>query len=122
MPRRARATLSDWNEPPVHDEDKLYDTIEVLVEIADGRGVSRAQVALAWLLRRPGVTSVVIGARTDEQLADNLARRRADVRDDEARLEQVSRAAAALPLLAPAANASDRLSAADLSLLAPYLD
>ena len=63
---------SDWDEPPIYDEDKLYDTIEVLVEVAEGRGVSPAQVALAWLLGRPGVTSVIVGARTDEQLADNL--------------------------------------------------
>ena len=38
-----------------------------------GIGVSAAQVALAWLLARPGVTSVIVGARTEEQLADNLA-------------------------------------------------
>ncbi len=44
--------LSEWSEPPVHDEDKLYDTIEELVEIGDGHGVSAAQVALAYLLRQ----------------------------------------------------------------------
>ena len=52
---------------------KLYDIVELLVEIADGHGVSAAQVALAWLLGRPAVASVIIGARTEEQLADNLA-------------------------------------------------
>ena len=71
--RPARGTLTDWDEPPVYDEDKLYDTVEVLVEIGDEHGVSAAQVALAYLLGRPAVTSLVIGARTDEQLADNLA-------------------------------------------------
>ena len=45
--------FQNWGEPPVHDEDKLYDTIEVLVEIAEARGVSAAEVALAWLLGRP---------------------------------------------------------------------
>ena len=65
--------LTDWNEPPVPNRDQLYDVVDVLVEIADGRGVSAAQVAIAWLLGRPGVSTVVIGARTDEQLADNLA-------------------------------------------------
>src|SRR5688572_33000422 len=40
--------LTDWNEPPVHDEDQLYDIIEVVVEIAEARGVSPAQVSLAW--------------------------------------------------------------------------
>ena len=64
--------LQDWGEPPVHDQDKLYDTIEVLVDIAAARSVSPAEVALAWLLTRPAVTTVVIGARTEEQLATNL--------------------------------------------------
>src|SRR5919202_2776996 len=65
--------LTDWDEPPVRDVDALYDVVDALVEIGEGRGVSAAQVALAWLLGRPGVASLVIGARTDEQLADNLA-------------------------------------------------
>ncbi len=114
--------LTDWNEPPVYDEDKLYDTVDVLVEIAEARGVSAARVALAWLLGRPGVTSLVIGARTSEQLADNLAAAELTLDDDErARLDKVS----ALPLIYPywhqAATASDRLSPADLTLLGPHL-
>ena len=48
--RRAAAASRSWNEPPVHDEDKLYDTIELLVEIGEGHGVSAAQVALAYTL------------------------------------------------------------------------
>ena len=62
-----------WSEPPVENEDQLYDTIDLLVEIGEGHGVSAAQVALAWTLTKPAVTSLVIGARTEEQLADNLA-------------------------------------------------
>ena len=46
--------LTDWNEPPVRDEDQLYDIVDVLVEIAEAHGVSAAQVALAWLLGPPG--------------------------------------------------------------------
>jgi aryl-alcohol dehydrogenase-like predicted oxidoreductase len=42
------------------------------VAVAKDRGASPAQVALAWLLERPAVTSVIIGARTTEQLLDNL--------------------------------------------------
>lgn len=45
----------------------------MLVSIGQEHGVSAAQVALAYLLERPAVTSLVIGARTAEQLADNLA-------------------------------------------------
>src|SRR5450432_713635 len=114
--------VGDWDEPPVYDEGKLYDTIEVLVAIADGYGVSPAQVALAWLLGRPAVTSLIVGARTDAQLADNL--KAADLTlspDERQRLDDVS----AIPLLYPhwhqAKTAKDRLSAADLTLLGPHL-
>ncbi len=62
-----------WTEPPVNDEDRLYDTVDVLVEIGEGYGVSAAQVALAYTLAKPAVTSVIVGARTEEQLRDNLA-------------------------------------------------
>src|SRR3954447_23065304 len=65
--------LTDWNEPPVYDEDALYDLIDVLVDVGEAHGVSAAQVTLAWLLTRPAVTTLVIGARTEEQLKDNLA-------------------------------------------------
>ncbi|MEJ3749695.1 aldo/keto reductase [Actinomycetes bacterium KLBMP 9797] len=114
--------LTDWKEPPVYDEDKLYDTVDVLVEIGEAHGVSAAQVALAWLLGRPAVTSVVVGARTDEQLADNLAAADLTLTDAERqRLDQVS----AQPLLYPywhqASTARDRLSAADLTLIGPHL-
>ena len=55
------------------DEDKRYDTIDELVAIGADHGVSAAQVALANTLGWPAVTSVIVGARTEEQLADNLA-------------------------------------------------
>jgi len=114
--------LTDWDEPPVYDEDRLYDTIEVLVEIADGHGVSAAQVALAWLLGRPSVSSVIVGARTDEQLADNLRAAELKLSDEErARLEEVSRPNLLYPYWHQMMSASDRLSDADLSLLGPYL-
>jgi aryl-alcohol dehydrogenase-like predicted oxidoreductase len=114
---------SEWTEPPIYDEDKLYDTIDVLVEIASEYGVSAAQIALAWLLRRPGVTSVIVGARTDDQLGDNLAAANLDLApDDAARLEQVSRPTLIYPFWHQRNTASDRLGPADLSLLEPYLD
>ncbi len=121
-PAGARHT-SEWDEPPVYDEDKLFDTIEVLVEIAEDHDVSPAQVALGWLLRRPGVTSVIIGARTDEQLADNLAAADLDLSDDDvARLELVSRPPLIYPYWHQRKTASDRLSGADLSLIGQHLE
>ena len=115
--------VAGWDEPPVYDTDKLYDTVDVLVEIADGRGVSAARVALAWLLGRPGVASVIVGARTDEQLADNLKAAELELSEEERRrLDEVS----ALPLIYPfwhqAKTASDRLGRADLSLLGPHVN
>ena len=114
---------SEWDEPPIYDADKLYDTIEVLIEIAEARGVSPAQVALAWLLGRPGVTSVIIGARTEEQLADNLAAASLELSAEEtARLELVSRPPLIYPYWHHRKTASDRLSPADLSLIGPHLE
>jgi aryl-alcohol dehydrogenase-like predicted oxidoreductase len=114
--------LTDWDEPPVRDQEQLHDIVEVLVEIAEGRGASPAQVALAYTLGKPGVTSVIVGARLEEQLIDNLKAAELTLTDEErASLDGVS----ALPLLYPywhqAKTASDRLSAADLSLLGPHI-
>ncbi len=53
-------------------EQRTWDVIDAVREVADGRGVSMAQVALAWVSDRPQVTSVILGARTLEQLTDNL--------------------------------------------------
>jgi len=115
--------VTDWDEPPVYDEDKLYDTIDALVEVAEGRGVSAAQVALAWLLDRPSISSVIVGARTDAQLADNLKAAELTLTDDESsRLEKVSRPPLLYPYWHQRKTASDRLSEADLALLAPHLD
>src|SRR5215211_3030149 len=111
--------LSGWGEPPVRDEDWLYDIVDVVVE---GRGASPAQVALAWLLARPAVTSVIVGARTTEQLADNLGAADLTLTDEEqARLEQVSRPPLLYPYWHQARTATDRLGPPDLSLLGPHL-
>jgi aryl-alcohol dehydrogenase-like predicted oxidoreductase len=121
MPEGSRH-LTDWNEPPVHDEDQLYDIVDVLVEIAEARGVSAAQVALAWTLGRPGIASVVVGARTEEQLADNLGAADLTLEDDErARLDEVSAPRLMYPYWHQAKSASERLSEADLTLLGAHV-
>ena len=56
-----------------NDEAFTWNVIEAVQDMADQRGVSMAQVALAWVTDRPGVTSTILGARTVEQLEDNLA-------------------------------------------------
>jgi aryl-alcohol dehydrogenase-like predicted oxidoreductase len=114
--------LGDWSEPPVYDEDKLYDTIEALVQIGSDRGVSAAQVALAYIMARPAVTSVIVGARTEEQLADNLGSATLILSDEEvSRLNAVSAQPLRYPYWHQANTSSDRLSAADLSLLGRHI-
>jgi aryl-alcohol dehydrogenase-like predicted oxidoreductase len=106
----------------VHDEDKLYDIIDALVEIGEAHGVSAAQVAIAWLLARPAVTSVIVGARTDQQLADNLAAAALQLTEEQiARLEAVSRTPLIYPHWHQANTAGDRLGSAEMALLEPFL-
>ncbi len=81
-----------WTEPPIRDLERLWDIVEVLVEVAEGRGVPPAQVALAWLLGRPAVASLIIGARTPDQLAETLAAADLTLSEEEReRLNEVSR-------------------------------
>jgi aryl-alcohol dehydrogenase-like predicted oxidoreductase len=114
--------LTDWNEPPVRDREQLYDIVEALIEIGEGHGASPAQVALAWMLHRPGIVSLIVGARTDEQLADNLGAADLELSDGErSRLEELSRPPLIYPYWHQAKTAADRLGPADLALLRPYL-
>jgi aryl-alcohol dehydrogenase-like predicted oxidoreductase len=117
-----RQVSGTWNEPPVRTREKLYDTVEVLVDIASAHGASPAQVALAWLLGRPAVTSVIIGARTDEQLIDNLGGASLLLSADErAALDKVSAPELIYPYWHQLNTAADRLGPADLALLAQHL-
>ncbi len=119
-PEGARQTTS-WGEPPVYDEDRMYDIIETLVDVATARGKSPAQTALAYLLGRPAVTSVIIGARTEEQLTDNLGSAEWTLTEDErATLDKASAPRLIYPYWHQAKTAPERLSPADEALLAPY--
>ena len=60
-----------WNQRG--DAERTWRVVAAVREVAGARGISLAQVAIAWLAARPAVTSVILGARTLEQLADNLA-------------------------------------------------
>jgi aryl-alcohol dehydrogenase-like predicted oxidoreductase len=110
-------------EPPVYDENKLYDIIDVIVAIAEARGVSGAQVALAWLLGRPGVTSAIIGGRTEEQFRDNLAAAELKLSPEErSRLDAVSQPPLLYPYWHQNFTAQDRLGPIDRDLIAPYAE
>ncbi|MFE4973303.1 aldo/keto reductase [Kitasatospora sp. NPDC056651] len=114
--------LTDWNEPPVYDRERLYGIVETLVRIAEERAATPAQVALAWLLGRPAVASLVVGARTEEQLAGNLAAAGLALSEGErGRLDRVSASPLPYPYWHQAKIARDRLGAADLTLLGARL-
>lgn len=68
-PRGARRV--DFDFPPVNRE-RAFDVLDVMREIAAAKEASVAQIALSWLLHQQPVTTIIIGAKTPEQLADNL--------------------------------------------------
>ncbi|WP_068171797.1 aldo/keto reductase [Neokomagataea thailandica] len=112
--------VEGWSEPEVRDSEKLYDTVEVLVRVGEEHGVSAARVALAWLLGRSGVTSVVLGARKESQLLDNLAAVDVHLTDEQVEaLERVSAPALIYPYWHQQRAAFERLSPADLVLHGP---
>lgn len=81
----------NFDFPPVNKE-KAFDIVDVMREIANAQQVSVAQIALAWLLHQPVVTSVIIGANKPQQLADNLDSVDVQLTADElARLDVVSK-------------------------------
>ncbi|MGV3552418.1 aldo/keto reductase [Rhizobium sp.] len=90
-PNSARRVSFDF--PPLN-KDRAYDCIDVMREIADARGVSVARIALAYVLNKRFVMSVIIGAKNTEQLDDNLAATEIELTAEEmAKLD----AASALP-------------------------
>jgi len=87
-PEGSRRTTFDF--PPV-DKDRAWKCIEVMREVGDAHGTSVARVALAWLLAKPAVMSIIIGAKTLEQLDDNLAAAELTLTGEEIkRLDEVS--------------------------------
>jgi aryl-alcohol dehydrogenase-like predicted oxidoreductase len=62
----------NFDFPPVN-KDKGYDIVDIITEVGQQYNVSAAQVALAWVRQQTGVTSTIIGAKTPEQLKDNIA-------------------------------------------------
>jgi aryl-alcohol dehydrogenase-like predicted oxidoreductase len=72
-PQPTEGRLAALGAPIKVDWERLYRIVDVMLEIAAGRGVTPAQAALNWVRGKPGVDTVIVGARTEEQLRDNLA-------------------------------------------------
>ncbi len=80
----------EFDFPPVN-KDRAFDCIDVMRVIAEAKGVSVAQIALAWLLHQPVVSSVIIGAKRPDQLDDNIAATHIRLTEEELRqLDAVS--------------------------------
>lgn len=87
-PQGSRRVTFDF--PPVN-RDRVFDCVDVMREIAKAHRASVAGVAIAWLLQRPFVTTVIIGAKNSEQLDDNLAATEIKLTgDDLEKLDKVS--------------------------------
>jgi aryl-alcohol dehydrogenase-like predicted oxidoreductase len=86
-PQPEGARRSGFHFPPI-DEARGFDAVDALEEVARAHGASIAQVALAWLLARPGISSVIIGANKITQLEDNL--RAAELRLSPEEIERLS--------------------------------
>jgi aryl-alcohol dehydrogenase-like predicted oxidoreductase len=65
----SRRTTFDF--PPIN-KDKTYDIIDAITEVGKQHNASPAAIALAWVRQQPGITSTIIGAKTVEQLNDNI--------------------------------------------------
>ena len=108
-PEGARRATFDF--PPV-DLDRAWKVIDAMRTIADEKGVSVARIALAWLLHKPYVTSVIIGAKRIEQLDDNIAAASLSLSADEmATLDEVSALPSEYPGWMLARQGATRLAA-----------
>ena len=98
QPKPAESRLNSLDAPGTIDEERLYRIVDALAEAAAQRGVSISQAALNWVMRKPCVDTVIIGARNEQQLRDNLAAANWTLTDAEVEhLDNVS----ALPLPYP---------------------
>ncbi|MBI4877430.1 MAG: aldo/keto reductase [Acidobacteria bacterium] len=94
----SESRLNQLDAPGAVDPERLHRIVDALAGIAEERGVSVAQAALNWVTRKPGVDTVIIGARNERQLRDNLTAATWSLADEEVeKLDDVS----ALPLPYP---------------------
>lgn len=106
-----------WTEPPIRDQDRLWDIVDVLISVGEKHGVEAAQIALAWLLTRPAVSSLVVGGSNVDQFKANF--RALEVKldqDDLKRLDDVSAPPMIYPYWHQGQFARDRFAEGDWAL------
>ncbi|MDB5553654.1 MAG: aldo/keto reductase [Rhizobium sp.] len=106
-----------WSEPPIRDRERLWSIVDVLQAIAGERGVTAAQINLAWTLSRPAIATLVVGGLNEQQFKDNIAA--VDIKltlDELERLNAVSRLPYIYPYWHQHNFARDRFSRGDWAL------
>lgn len=117
-PDGTRQGAAGWKEPWVMDRERLYRVIDALDEVAKQGGATIAQIALAWVKDRPGVGPVVLGARSEEQLRENLAAASVELTQEQHdRIEAVARPAPIYPYWHRAMYATERATPAEAEYL-----
>jgi aryl-alcohol dehydrogenase-like predicted oxidoreductase len=112
-PKAANSRRSEYDFPIV-DKERTWRILEAMAPIAKAHGCSPARLSLAWLLAKPVVTSVIIGAKRLDQLQDNLGAIEVTLRQDElGQLDEVSALAPEYPGWVLPFQAADRLGPAD---------
>jgi aryl-alcohol dehydrogenase-like predicted oxidoreductase len=111
-PENSRRSVHDF---PIVNKERAWNIIDVMAPIAKAHACGPAQVALAWILSRPFVTSVLMGAKRMDQLKDNLTAIHLKLTQDELRsLDEASRLPPEYPEWMLAVQAADRLGPVDL--------
>lgn len=106
-----------WSEPPIRDRERLWQIVDVLNDIAAKHEVEAAQIALAWTLARPAISSLIVGGTSTGQFERNF--RALDIildAEELDRLDQVSRPPEIYPLWHQGQFAAPRFSEADKSV------
>ncbi|MBY0221879.1 aldo/keto reductase [Sporosarcina aquimarina] len=110
-----------WSEPWVKNEERLYRVIDALQEVADNRGLTVPQIALAWVKDRPNVGPVVIAARNEEQLRENIDSYEIELsKDEHDKIESVARPEPFYPLWHRAMNSIANSSPSEITYLQGY--
>lgn len=125
--RRGRQTPPDtrqgtgWPEPHVVDQERAYDLIDLVDEIARGLGWSIPQVVISWILTRPGVNGTVIAARRHEHLVEDLEAAELTLPDDARdRITAASQLPAYYPVWHRLLNGQDRPEPAEAEFYAEH--
>lgn len=105
----ASGRRANFEYPPI-EKEQGFNVVDKLREIAESKNASVAQISLAWLLHKPGVTSVIVGARKENQLIDNLGAAAIELSTEEMKqLDEVSALKPEYPHYFPPLNRGENL-------------